>query len=276
VFAAPTNASAANLRFDPETVNAYEVGLKFTSKDFTFNVAGFRQEFKNFQLNTFNGTNFIVQNVSTCGTSLNGADRDASAATGACTGDVKYGVVSQGFELEAGLFPAPNYTVNLGYTYTNTRFRNNLVGSESGQALDPALFLLSGSNLSNAPKHTVTASTAWTPDIGSSGMTALFYVDGRMTSDYNTGSDLFPEKAQDGFFLMNARVGIRGPQQKWALEVWAQNLLDTNYQQVAFNAPFQGAGSQAQTQAFGTTANQIFTSYLGEPRTYGLTLRTRF
>ncbi|MCP8892376.1 TonB-dependent receptor, partial [Sphingomonas faeni] len=148
--------------------------------------------------------------------------------------------------------------------------------SEDGQPLDPALFLLSGSNLSNAPKHTVTASTAWTPDIGSSGMTALFYVDGRMTSDYNTGSDLFPEKAQDGFFLMNARVGLRGPEQKWALEVWAQNLLDTNYQQVAFNAPFQGAGSQAQTQAFGTTANQIFTSYLAEPRTYGLTLRTRF
>jgi outer membrane receptor protein involved in Fe transport len=276
VFSSPTNASAANLRFDPETVNAYEVGLKFTSKDFTFNVAGFRQEFKNFQLNTFNGTNFIVENISTCGTSLNGADRDASSATGACTAKTQHGVVSQGFELEAGLFPAPNYSVNLGYTYTNTRFRNNLVGSENGQALDAALFLLSGSNLSNAPKHTVTASTAWTPDIGSSGLTALFYVDGRMTSDYNTGSDLFPEKAQDGFFLMNARVGIRGPQQKWALEVWAQNLLDTNYQQVAFNAPFQGAGSQAQTQAFGSTANQIFSSYLGEPRTYGLTLRSRF
>jgi len=276
VFSSPTNASAANLRFDPETVNAYEVGLKFTSKDFTFNVAGFRQEFKNFQLNTFNGTNFIVQNISTCDTSLNGADQDASSTTGACTGKTNYGVISQGFELEAGLFPAPNYSVNLGYTYTNTRFRNNLVGTESGQPLDAALFLLSGSNLSNAPKHTVTASTAWTPDIGHTGLTALFYVDGRMTSDYNTGSDLFPEKAQDGFFLMNARVGIRGPQQKWALEVWAQNLLDTNYQQVAFNAPFQGAGSQAQTQAFGTTANQIFTSYLAEPRTYGLTLRSRF
>ena len=276
VFAAPTNASASRLRFDPETVNAYEVGLKFTSKDFTFNVAGFRQEFKNFQLNTFNGTNFIVQNISSCDASLNGADRDASAVTGACTSGVKYGVQSQGFELEAGVYPVRNFAVSLGYTFTDTKFKNNLVGSETGEALDPALFLLSGNNLSNAPRHTVTASTSWTPELGSSGMTALFYVDGRMTSDYNTGSDLFPEKAQDGFFLMNARVGLRGPAQRWALELWAQNILDTNYQQVAFNAPFQGAGSQAQTQAFGTTANQVFTSFLAEPRTYGLTVRTRF
>ncbi len=276
VFAAPTNASASRLRFDPETVNAYEVGLKFTSSDFTFNVAGFRQEFKNFQLNTFNGTNFIVQNISSCDTSLNGADRDASAATGACTGDVKYGVQSQGFELEAGLFPVRNVAVSLGYTFVDTKFKDNLVGSETGEALDPALFLLSGNNVSNAPKHTVTASTTWTPDLGSSGITGLFYLDGRMTSDYNTGSDLFTEKTQDGFFLMNARVGIRGPAQKWAIELWAQNLLDTDYQQVGFNAPFQGAGNLDQVKAFGGVGNQIFTSYLAEPRTYGLTLRTRF
>ncbi len=276
VFTAPTNASASRLRFDPETVNAYEAGVKYTSRNFTLNVAGFRQDFKNFQLNTFNGTNFIVQNISSCGTSLNGADRDASATTGACTGEVQSGVRSQGFEIESGLFPVRNFQVGVGYTFVKTKFKTNLVGSERGEALDPALFLLSGNTMSNAPKHTVTASTTWTPPIGSGGITGLVYVDGRMTSDYNTGSDLFGEKEQDGFFLMNARVGIRGPEQRWALEVWAQNLLDTNYQQVAFSAPFQGAGSQSQVQAFGGVGNQIFTSYLAEPRTYGVTLRSRF
>lgn len=276
VFSSPTNASASRLRFDPETVNAYEAGIKYTSRNFTLNVAGFRQEFKNFQLNTFNGTNFIVQNISACDTSLNGGDRDASAVTGACTGKVQSGVRSQGFEIESGLFPVRNFQVGVGYTFVKTKFKNNLVGSERGEALDPALFLLSGNTMSNAPKHTVTASTTWTPPIGSGGITGLVYVDGRMTSDYNTGSDLFGEKVQDGFFLMNARVGIRGPDQRWALELWAQNLLDTNYQQVAFNAPFQGAGSQSQVQAFGGVGNQIFTSYLAEPRTYGVTLRSRF
>jgi len=272
-----TNADAANLRFDPELVNSYEAGFKFTSPDFTMNVAAFRSDFKNFQLNTFNGTVFVVQNIGSCSDSLGGADRDNSAATGRCTGDVGTGVRSQGAEVEVGLYPTRNVSVNMGYTFAATRFRRNLVGSASGEALDPALFLLPGNQLSNAPRNTVTASASFTPDIGGSGLSLLFYVDGRMTSDYNTGSDLFFEKAQDGFFVANARVGLRGPDRTWSIEGWVQNLFDQDYQQVAFNAPFQGAGSIAQTIRLGTSpANQIFTSYLAEPRTYGLTLRTRF
>ncbi|MGO7251797.1 TonB-dependent receptor, partial [Rhizobium brockwellii] len=46
VFGTPTAASVTNLRFDPETVNAYELGMKFTSRTFTLNAAAFRSEFK--------------------------------------------------------------------------------------------------------------------------------------------------------------------------------------------------------------------------------------
>ncbi len=280
VFGTPTAASVTNLRFDPETVNAYELGVKFTSRTFTLNAAAFRSEFKNFQLNTFNGTGYIVQNISACGSDLGGADRDDSPNTGRCTGKVKAGVVTQGIELEAGLFPVPDVTVNLGYTYAHTNYARNLVGSDAGEPLSNALFLLPGSMMSNAPRHVVTSSASWTPQIAGTGLTALFYVDGRMTSDYNTGSDLFIEKKQDGFFLMNARIGLHGKDQRWALEFWGQNILNTNYQQVAFNMPFQGSGSLSQVQRFGAptyaTANTLFGSFLAEPRTYGMTLRTRW
>src|SRR5690606_35770400 len=138
------------------------------------------------------------------------------------------------------------------------------------------LFLLPGSQLSNAPKHVVTASFAYTPELGSSGLSGLLYIDGRMSSDYNTGSDLFPEKAQDGLTIVNLRVGFLVPSKRWAVELWAQNVFDVNYQQVAFNTPFQGAGSIAQTQAFGIVGNQLFSSFLAEPRTYGVTLRGKF
>ncbi|KQS02950.1 TonB-dependent receptor [Sphingomonas sp. Leaf357] len=276
VFTTPTAASASRLRFDPETVNAYEIGFKYKTRAFSLNVAGFRQEFSNFQLNTFNGTNYVVQNIGSCADSLNGADRDASSTTGACTGKVKYGVLSQGVEIEAGIYPARNFSVNMGYTLADTHYKNNLVGSQSGEALDSALFLLPGQQLSNAPRNVVTMSTSWTPSIGSSGLSALFYVDGRMTSDYNTGSDLYVEKAQDGFFLMNARVGLHKDNQAWSIELWSQNLLNTKYEQVAFNAPFQGSGSIDTVRAFGGTGNQLFMAFLGEPRTYGITLRSRF
>jgi len=280
VFSTPTSAMVRNLRFDPETVQAYEVGIKYTSPKLTANLAVYRSEFKNFQLNTFNGTNFIVQNIGSCSVSLNGADRDMSSATGACTGDVQAGVITQGFEIEAGVYPTQDLTLNLGYTLTDAKYANDLVGSDAGEALNNALFLLPGRAISNAPRHTITSSLSWTPEIGKSGLSAIFYLDSRMTSDYNTGSDLFAEKAQDGYVLLNGRIGVRGPEQRWAVELWAQNLLNTDYQQVAFSAPFQGAGSVSQVQAFGApafaTANSLFASFLAEPRTYGLTLRTKF
>ena len=172
----------------------------------------------------------------------------------------------QGFELEASLVPARSFRMTAGLTYARTKYRSNLVGNNSGAPLDQALRLLPGDNLSNAPELVATSSIAWTPDIGSSGLTGLVYIDGRMTSDYNTGSDLFVEKMQDGFTVVNARVGLRGRDERWAVELWAQNLLDTNYTQVAFNSPFQGAGSQQQVQAFGGTGNQLFSAFLAEPR----------
>ncbi|MDF2605109.1 TonB-dependent receptor [Sphingomonas sp.] len=275
-FTPVTNAGAARLRFDPELVNSYEAGIKYATRQFTANLTVFRSDFENFQLNTFNGTNFVVQNIGSCSVSLNGADQDNSAATGACSGDVGAGVRSQGVELELGIYPARNFAVNLGYTLADTKFRRNLVGSATGEPLDPALFLLAGRQMSNAPRNVVTSSVSWTPEIGDSGLSALFYVDGRLSSDYNTGSDLFIEKEQDGFFVMNARIGLRGLDANWAIEAFAQNLLNADYQQVAFNAPFQGAGSLAQVQRFGGVGNQIFSSFLAEPRTYGLTLRKRF
>jgi outer membrane receptor protein involved in Fe transport len=272
-----------NLQFDAEKVNAYEIGAKLNGRRFNLNVAIFRQDFRDFQLNTFNGSVFLVQNVNGCKTSLGTTDSDPSSATGACAADdISPGVRSQGVELEASIYPASNVAVNLGYTYVRTKFADDLVGRNTGSPLDPALFLLPGDNLSNAPQHVVTSSFSWTPDLGMSGLSGLFYIDQRTTSAYNTGSDLFPEKEQKGYTVVNGRIGIRGPGEKWAIELWAQNLLDQNYQQVAFSSPFQGSNSVAQitTPGFGApsfaTANQLFSSFLAEPRTFGITGRFRF
>jgi iron complex outermembrane recepter protein len=293
-------ALVGNLQFDPEIVDAYEIGAKYATGPFSLSAAVFRQQFRNFQLNTFDGTVFIVQNVNGCSSDLGNADIDQSkfpgganyvppqnnagtdnaALTGACpAGNVTYGVRSQGVELEASLVPARQLMFNLGLTYADTGYRSNLVGKANGDALNPALRKLPGDNLSNAPLITATASAAWTPDIGTSGLSALFYVDGRMTGDYNTGSDLFPQKEQDGYALFNARVGIRGPEQRWAIELWGQNIFNTQYAQVAFNSPFQ-EGATSNTAAFADPqypgGRQLFSQFLAEPRTYGITGRFRF
>ena len=279
-FAAVGGAQAlvGNLQFDQEIVDAYELGAKYSSGPLSVNLAIFRQQFQNFQLNTFNGTVFVVQTVNGCTSDLNGADRDLSAATGRCAADdIGFGVLSQGVELEASIRPASNFVVNGGITYARTKYRENLVGNNIGAPLDPALRQLPGDNLSNAPEITITGSMAWTPDIGDSGLSGLVYVDTRMTDDFNTGSDLFPQKEQPSFTVVNARVGIRGPDQIWAVELWAQNLFDVDFTQVAFNTPFQAGTTAApfvDPQFPG--GRQIFSAFLGEPRTYGVTLRSRF
>ena len=263
------------LTFEPEIVNSFEFGYKLNKPGFDLNIAAFYQRFGGFQLNTFNGVNFIVVNVDQCKTSLNGADQDLSNATGACTTGTKAGVTSKGLEIEAFLRPVRHVSVNLGLTYTNTRYANNLVGV-NGTAFPGALFQLPGRRLSNSSEYVATGSFSWTPPIGDSGLSGLVYVDTRLQSDTNTGSDLDIEKVQDAFAVTNARIGLRGAEQKWALELWAQNIFNVNYQQVTFDAPLQGGGSTRQTHLAGTTANQLFGAFLAEPRTYGVTARFKF
>jgi iron complex outermembrane receptor protein len=273
-FSPRSDADAASLRFAAETVDAFELGLKFNRRHWGVNIAAFRQAFSNFQLNTFNGFSFVVQ-------TLNGCDGALSAERTCDSGDVSPGLVSQGVELELNASPVRDLRVTGGMTYARARFADRLVGGSKGAVpLDPALFLLPGSINSSAPQVVTTASIAWTPDIGSSGLGALLYVDGRMTGDYNSGSDLFPEKRQDGYAVVNARIGIRGPQQRWAVELWGQNIFNQNYTQLAFSSPLQGSSPATATTgqfAMGAPmANQLISAYLAEPRTYGVTLRGRF
>jgi iron complex outermembrane recepter protein len=280
------------LQFDPELVDSYEIGAKYSTGPFSLSVGAFRSDFKNFQLNTFNGAVFLVQNINGCSSLVGGPDSDTDQnaspagsnfnatpnATGSCaTDDVTYGVRTQGVEIEASLTPARNFRVAAGLTYAKTKYRDDLVGTKNGAPLDQALRKLPGDNLSNAPEFVATSSVTWTPDIGSNGMSGLVYIDGRMTSDYNTGSDLFPQKEQDGFAVFNARVGLRGADEAWGIELWGQNIFNKQYAQVAFNSPFQaGATSAPFVDPQYPGGRQIFSQFLAEPRTYGITLRGKF
>ncbi len=252
------------LQFDAETVDAYEIGLKYAARKWGFSLAAFRQEFSNFQLNTFNGSVYLVQNVNGCDNDLGGGDRDGDPATGVCaTGNVAPGVVAQGVEFETSLSPIRDLTMTMGITYSDTSYEDNLVGTDDGAPLDPALRLLPGDNMSNAPEVTATASLSWTPPIGNSGLSGLFFINARTTGDYNTGSDLLYGKEQDSYTLVNGRIGITGPDRAWGVEVWANNLFDVDYTQVAFNTPF-------------VAPQQTYSAFLAEPRTYGITVRAGF
>lgn len=272
---------AADLQFASEKVDAYELGVKWDGPGIDVNVAAFYQAYSNYQLNTFNGVNFEVTNIQACKDGLGGADRDGSATTGGCAPNrLKPGVISKGFEIEAFLRPVRYFNVNVGLTYVDTLYRNDLVGT-NGRPLSPVLFQLPGRGVSNAAKYVATAGVSWTPPVGDNGWSGLVYLDTRLQSDTNTGSDLDIEKVQDGFMVFNGRLGLYGPDRKWGIELWGQNLLNKKFYMIGADMPLQGGGtfrSVAAPAATGLagTANQLFVGFPGEPRTYGITLRGSF
>ncbi|HMU21928.1 MAG TPA: hypothetical protein PKC48_06540, partial [Sphingorhabdus sp.] len=61
------------------------------------------------------------------------------------------------------------------------------------------------------------------------------------------------------------------------LELWGQNIFNQDYAQVAFNSPFQAGGASAQfADPQYPGGRQLFSHFLAEPRTYGITLRGKF
>ena len=278
-----STALLSRLQFAPELNTALELGMKYKSRAIDINFAVFRQDFKDFQLNTFNGLSFEVATVNSCTDNLNGTDADNSSVTGRCLGKVKSGVRSQGAEIEIFTRPFRDARANLGLTYVSTTYRQNLV-AQNGAPLSAALFQLPGRNLSNAPEMSVTGSFGWTPPIGNSGLRGLFYVDARYLSSFNTGSDLDVEKLQKGFTVVNGRIGIRGRDNMWGIELWAQNMFNVKYKQVGFDTPLQGGcterganqGFCAAGSGVANRATQLYSAFLGEPRTFGLTLKAKF
>ena len=268
-------STLAPLEFKPEINDAIELGAKYHSRTFDLNVALFHELFRNFQLNTFNGLFFIVENINSCKASLNGADTDNNPSTGACTTGTRAGVKSQGVEVEGSFRPLSDVQWDFGATYADTRYRHDLVGS-GGRALTNTLFQLPGRRISNSNAWTVTSALAWTPRIGS-GLRGLVYADARYMSPYNTGSDLDIEKTQKAYTLVNARLGISGAGDDWSIELWAQNLFNVKFTQIAFDSPLQGSGTERGVVAgFYPRSTQLYGAFIGEPRTFGVTLRHKF
>ncbi len=254
-------ARGALLQFAPETVNAYELGAKFASRIFTLNAALFYQDFKGFQLNGFDGIGFSVTNLSK--------------------------VISKGGELDIVVQPVSGLTGTLGLAIADTKYDKNLVGPSFVQpvvvtgptnaairaaASGGANARLPGSRLSNAPLYSISGSLGYKKPITDTLFVGI-YTDFRYQSDVNTGSDLDAEKIQDGGIVVNGRVSLGAQDSTWSLELWARNLLDRNYTQVAFDGPAQGNGTSSNPLAPNT---QTFDAFLAEPRTFGITARYKF
>lgn len=252
----PVNPSSS-LLFPSETVDSYEIGLKNTlfNRSVLFNITYFNQKFEDFQLNTFLGTAFVVESIPE--------------------------LTSEGVDADFVWFtPVEGLSFSGGVTYTDTKYGDFTAADLANPGNFPQLSLLPGARASFAPEWSATAAMSFDRSIGS-GMKVGLNLSAKYSTEFNTGSDLLPYKMQDAMTLLNGRVTLGSEDDRWALDLWAQNLTDEEYKQVAINAPLQGSAFQTTVQPNGTYYNpaldtQTYNAFMGQPRTYGVTLRVRY
>ena len=241
--------------FPGEFVDSYELGAKTTwlGGNLLLNAALFHQTYSDFQLNSFLGTSFVVRSIPE--------------------------VVSRGIDTEVLWQSASVKGLMLqgGVTYAKTEYDDSIpgcdfVGPSQVSATCPsvgALYKLPGSQVSFAPEVSASAAVTyeWALD---EGVMARFNIGAKYMSEFNTGSDLDPEKMQDAFTVVNARIGVGASDRSWALELWGLNIFNKYYNQVGFDAPLQNLSPLP------NNALNSFNAFPGAPATYGITFRKRF
>ena len=74
-----------------------------------------------------------------------------------------------------------------------------------------------------------------------------------------------PGDIQEAHTKVNLRVGLATIDERWAVELWGNNVTDERTKGVTFNVPLRvSAGNRARAQ------------FVQDPATYGVTLRTKF
>ena len=237
--------------FAAEFADSYELGIKtkWFNNSLLLNATVFYQDFTDFQLNTFIGTAFVVESIPQ--------------------------VISKGVDADFVWFtPVDGLALQGGVTYAETQFGDFTAADLTDASRFNSVFRLPDSQVSFAPRWSASVAATYERDLTD---TLVFRsnISAKYTSQYNTGSDLHPAKQQDAFTLVNARIGIGSADDRWTVELFSNNLFDQDYLQVAFNGPFQVDTSNPYSA---TADNNISTydTFLGAPRTVGLTLRGKF
>ena len=194
-------------RFDPETSDSFEVGVKgrFLDQRLTVNSAVFHTTFDDFQLNTFTGLGFIVGNVKKA--------------------------ISSGVEVESFLTLGEGIFLTAGATYTDARYDDELA---------PINAHLEDKRLTQSPLWQASASFFLDREIPNTGFRWMANANWSHVGEVNTGSDLdHPQKVRAAFNFFNAQLGIKTADGRYEVLVWGRNLSDKRMNILVFDSVFQ-------------------------------------
>ena len=225
----------------PETIDAYEGGLKtqLFERRLTFNADVFLEQDNNYQANIYDAAveRLYLANVPE--------------------------VRSGGVEIDSHARPTEDLTLYTSVTWDDAIYASYPDGQCGLEFANLTHCDLSGRPLSGVPRWAASAGGEVKHDVQLGVKSAQVY----LGVDYSYRSSLY-SAATDSIYtrlpqltLVNARLGLRSPDGRWDVYLWARNLFGENYYQ--FIAP--GVGNTGQ-----------LTGELGDPRTFGATLRLHY
>ena len=236
-----TGPYAADPVIKPETINSYEAGLKTSwwANRLTANLAGFWTDVSDYQ------------------TTIVDVDRN-NISFFTNVGQVR----TRGVEADLRAAPTPWLSLYGSGTYTDAQYVSYTNAPCPIETNGQTLCDLSGARLPGVSKWAFSAGGEAKAAIGKAfGREAEVYwgADYSYRSNYYTTASLSRYSLIPGYALLNARIGVRALDGGVDIQLWGRNLFDKDYYQ-SLSAGNTGA----------------ITGTLGDPRTYGVTLRTRF
>lgn len=228
----------------PEKVDAFELGFKsqFLDQRATFNAAAFWTEIRDYQTaiteqvpNTVNVRQYIA-NIPK--------------------------VRSRGIEGDFAFRASDNLSFTASASYTDAKYIEYRNAPQAVENLNlGGIQDLSGKPLSGVPKFSYSlGADAGAPlgELGGRELSVYAHADYAHRSSFNTSATNSVWAQVPGFGIANARIGFKTDDGLWDLSVWARNLFDQDY---FLNLSAANTG--------------VVTAQVGEPRTFGVTLRTR-
>lgn len=224
--------------YKPETVDAYETGIKgaFLDRTLFVNLAGYYSDYKDQQV--------TIQVPA--GASI------ASFVDNAGKSRI------YGFELETRMVPSRHFSVTAAIGYTNAKFKKYLTYD---LATKTYIDVANQRRLQNTPAWNGNVSATWSIDMAGGSLALTPAISFR--SDYHLFEVPTPLLDQDGYALADASVTWTSADDRFKLGVHGRNLTNKKYRVGGYNFP-------------GALFGDSIIGYYGPPRTVAVSAEVKF
>ena len=246
--------------FDRETVQDWELGAKtsWLDRKLTANLTFYRMDISGYQDRAFDGVSFTVLNA----------------------GKLR----QQGFEFDGVAKPIRGLSLFGSVAYLDSSFLNypNAPGlpgcAPNAAGVVPAVCTaaglggtqdLEGKPAANSPKWSGRLGFDWAGDVGTGGLTYNLTSNLSFFSKQYEGiiTDANPQTIEDAYAVLGARASLNGPDDRWTVSVFGNNLLDKQYGLANLYQPLDASLGLRNGVFPGSTAVR---RQHADPRTYGL------